>query len=96
MSDVENKPFGFKETRAWRLLNHLWNEMAEEMPKDPESDDPWWDDPSRVFGAILFDLLWLAQLKGADKEDIRQSLAPWGHFWLNHWDQAKAKQEATP
>src|SRR6516225_9740 len=60
---------------AWAALNDLWNEWAEGLPKVPcPGQVGLSSDPGVIFLEVLVDLMWLAQVHGADKEDIRQSL----------------------
>ena len=60
---------------AWAALNDLWNEWAEGLPKVPcPGKVGLSSDPGVIFFEVLLDLMWLAQVHGADKEDIRQSL----------------------
>ena len=60
---------------AWATLNDLWNEWAEGLPKVPcVGQVGLSSDPGVILMDVLLDLMWLAQVHGADKEDIRQSL----------------------
>ena len=60
---------------AEAALNDLWNEWAEGLPKVPRVGQVGLSsDPGVIFLDVLLDLMWLAQVHGADKEDIRQSL----------------------
>jgi hypothetical protein len=64
---------------AWFALCDVWDAWAEGQAKVPSvpvdgGQAGLSNDPGVIFADILFDLTWLAQINGADKEDIAQSL----------------------
>jgi hypothetical protein len=64
---------------AWFALCDVWDGLAEDQAKVPSvpvegGQAGLSNDPGVIFADILFDLTWLAQINGADKEDIKQSL----------------------
>ena len=64
---------------TWFALCDVWDGLAEGQAKVPSvpvdgGQAGLSNDPGVIFADILFDLTWLAQINGADKEDIKQSL----------------------